>query len=128
MNVANILPGDDVQVELHYTELVVPTEGRYEFVFPTVVGPRYHKPSTAGGSSSFPASAPEGRRGAALQLRDDGALRLAAAGGRGPLALARHRGGRRRHAAAEVTVNDTTPTTATSSCTTAWPASARPPA
>jgi hypothetical protein len=26
MNVANILPGDDVQ-ELHYTELVVPTEG-----------------------------------------------------------------------------------------------------
>ena len=34
MNVANILPGDDVQVELHYTELVVPTEGRYEFVFP----------------------------------------------------------------------------------------------
>ena len=56
INVANILPGDDVLVELHYTELVAPTEGRYEFVFPTVVGPRYHKPSTAGGSSSFPAT------------------------------------------------------------------------
>lgn len=56
MNVANILPGDDIQVELHYTELVAPTEGRYEFVFPTVVGPRYHRPSTAGGSSSFPAT------------------------------------------------------------------------
>ena len=56
MNVANILPGDDILVELHYTELVAPTEGRYEFVFPTVVGPRYHKPSTAGGSSSFPAT------------------------------------------------------------------------
>ena len=41
MNVANILPGDDVQVELRYNELLVPTEGKYQFVFPTVVGPRY---------------------------------------------------------------------------------------
>jgi Ca-activated chloride channel family protein len=41
MNVANILPGDDIAVELHYTELVVPTDSIYEFVFPTVVGPRY---------------------------------------------------------------------------------------
>lgn len=57
MNVANILPGDDVQVELHYTELIAPDEGRYGFVFPTVVGPRYHRPSTAGGSSMFPATA-----------------------------------------------------------------------
>jgi len=57
MAVANILPGDEVQVELRYTELIVPTEGRYEFVFPTVVGPRYHVPSTAGGPSRFPASA-----------------------------------------------------------------------
>ncbi|QTN26089.1 VWA domain-containing protein [Rhizobacter sp. AJA081-3] len=56
MNVANILPGDDILVELRYTELMAPTEGRYEFVFPTVVGPRYHKASTAGGSSSFPAT------------------------------------------------------------------------
>lgn len=57
MSVANILPGDDVQVELRYTELVVPTEGRYEFVFPTVVGPRYHRPASQGGTSSFPATA-----------------------------------------------------------------------
>ena len=56
MAVANILPGDDVQVALHYTELIVPTEGRYEFVFPTVVGPRYHVPSSQGGRSSFPAA------------------------------------------------------------------------
>jgi Ca-activated chloride channel homolog len=62
MNVANILPGDDVQVELRYTELVAPTEGQYEFVFPTVVGPRYHRPVAEGGSSSFPATPylPEG--------------------------------------------------------------------
>lgn len=41
MNVANILPGDEIQVELSYTELLVPTNGVYEFVYPTVVGPRY---------------------------------------------------------------------------------------
>lgn len=41
MNVANILPGDEILVELRYTELLVPEEGTYEFVFPAVVGPRY---------------------------------------------------------------------------------------
>ena len=41
MNVANILPGDEIKVELSYTELLVPTDGTYEFVYPTVVGPRY---------------------------------------------------------------------------------------
>ncbi len=41
MNVANIMPGDRVDVELKFTELLVPTAGTYEFVYPTVVGPRY---------------------------------------------------------------------------------------
>ena len=41
MNVANILPGDEIKVELSYTELLVPTAGVYSFVYPTVVGPRY---------------------------------------------------------------------------------------
>lgn len=41
MNVANIIPGDEVEIELKYTELLVPTDGVYEFVYPTVVGPRY---------------------------------------------------------------------------------------
>lgn len=44
MNVANILPGDEVKVSLRYTELLVPRDGRYEFVYPTVVGPRYNSP------------------------------------------------------------------------------------
>jgi Ca-activated chloride channel homolog len=56
MNVANILPGDEVVVELRYTELLLPTEGRYRFVYPTVVGPRYHVARSAGGSSHFPAT------------------------------------------------------------------------
>ena len=42
MNVANILPGDIIEVELKYTEMLIPVEGIYEFVFPTVVGPRYN--------------------------------------------------------------------------------------
>lgn len=46
MNVANILPGDDVKVELRYTELLVPQSGNYQFVFPTVVGPRYNSPQS----------------------------------------------------------------------------------
>ncbi len=41
MNVANIMPGDTIKVELSYTELLVPTDGVYEFAYPTVVGPRY---------------------------------------------------------------------------------------
>ena len=41
MNVANIMPGDIIKVELSYTELVVPEDGVYEFVYPTVAGPRY---------------------------------------------------------------------------------------
>lgn len=41
MNVANILPNDKIKVELSYTELLVPTDGVYEFIYPTVVGPRY---------------------------------------------------------------------------------------
>lgn len=41
MSVANIMPGDEIKVELSYTEHLVPTDGIYEFVYPTVVGPRY---------------------------------------------------------------------------------------
>ena len=45
MKVANVLPGDSIAVELRYTELLVPTDGVYEFVYPTVVGPRYSEKS-----------------------------------------------------------------------------------
>jgi Ca-activated chloride channel family protein len=41
MNVANIMPGDIIEVELSYTEFLVPEASVYEFVYPTVVGPRY---------------------------------------------------------------------------------------
>ncbi len=44
MSVANIMPGDTIITNLYYTELLVPEEGIYEFVYPTVVGPRYSNP------------------------------------------------------------------------------------
>ncbi len=48
MNLANIMPKEEVRIELKYTGLLVPTEGTYEFVYPTVVGPRYSKQQEAG--------------------------------------------------------------------------------
>lgn len=47
MNLANVMPGEQVEIELRYTELLVPTDGTYEVVFPTVVGPRYSSPKDA---------------------------------------------------------------------------------
>ena len=41
MSLANIMPQEQVEIELRYTELLVPTDSVYEVVFPTVVGPRY---------------------------------------------------------------------------------------
>jgi Ca-activated chloride channel family protein len=52
MQVGHILPGDLVEVTLHYSEVVVPTERTYEFVFPTVVAPRF---------SNTPADSPSGK-------------------------------------------------------------------
>ena len=53
MNVANIMPGDDVKVELRYTELLLPTDGNYQFVFPTVVGPRYNSPQSSQANATW---------------------------------------------------------------------------
>ncbi len=47
MNVANIMPGDLITVEMSYTELLVPTDKVYGFVYPTVVGPRYSNQTAA---------------------------------------------------------------------------------
>lgn len=40
-SVANIMPGEEVTVEISYVELLKYEAGSYEFVFPMVVGPRY---------------------------------------------------------------------------------------
>lgn len=42
MSIAHVMPGDEIAVDLRYTETLVPTDAVYRFVFPTVVGPRYN--------------------------------------------------------------------------------------
>lgn len=55
--VANIPPGAAVKIEISYVELIPYRQGGYEFVFPTVVGPRYK--ATEG---TAPPIAPKGMR------------------------------------------------------------------
>ncbi len=41
MSLANINPGDTLKVRMVYTELMVPKNSVYQFVFPNIVGPRF---------------------------------------------------------------------------------------
>ncbi len=54
MNVANIRPGEQIEVLLKYTEILILEDGIYEFAYPAVVGPRYT------GSNDLQASAETG--------------------------------------------------------------------
>jgi len=79
MNVANILPGDVIKVELKYTELLIPTDAVYEFVYPTVVGPRYvGQPSEQAGSSESWTSNPYLHEGESAPYTFDMKMDLAA--------------------------------------------------
>jgi Ca-activated chloride channel homolog len=53
MSLANLMPQEQVEIELRYTELLVPTDGVYEVVYPTVVGPRYSSQAEATAKSKF---------------------------------------------------------------------------
>lgn len=53
MNLANLIPKETVEIELRYTELLVPTDGVYEVVYPTVVGPRYASPTESSEGNKF---------------------------------------------------------------------------
>ena len=52
MKVGNIMPADTIDIEIKYTELLTSVEGIYEFVYPTVVGPRYFSPTTSDAGDS----------------------------------------------------------------------------
>lgn len=58
MAIANVMPGDEIAVDLRYTETLVPTEGTYRFVFPTVVGPRYNGSADGSTGGEGAAAAP----------------------------------------------------------------------
>jgi Ca-activated chloride channel family protein len=45
-SVANILPGENIEITISYVEYLKYEEGEYEFSFPMVVGPRYIPGST----------------------------------------------------------------------------------
>jgi Ca-activated chloride channel family protein len=53
MNVGNILPGDEISVELFYTETLKSEDKLYEFVYPTVVGPRYSNQNESGSEDNW---------------------------------------------------------------------------
>ncbi len=61
-SLANIKPGEQIDVIIRYSDSLKFTGGNYEFVFPMVVGPRYipgvaiEDPSVAGGSAVAPMS------------------------------------------------------------------------
>lgn len=46
MNVGNIMPEDQIAIDIYYTEMLNPINGSYQFVAPAVVGPRFTKEST----------------------------------------------------------------------------------
>ncbi len=57
MNVANIDPGETVEVTLRYTETLIPADKEYSFVYPTVVGARYKSvKESLDGKKSIPTS------------------------------------------------------------------------
>src|SRR5690242_13699433 len=58
MSLANIMPQEQVEIELRYTELLIPTGNVYEVVFPTVVGPRYQSPQDKNKGQDTYTSAP----------------------------------------------------------------------
>ncbi len=76
MNVANIMPGDTIHVALRYTELLVPESGHYEFVFPTVAGPRYTN-GKSGNNNGF-TSMPYQKKGDKPHYNFDLSMHLAA--------------------------------------------------
>ncbi len=79
MNVANIMPGDEIKVSLKYTEMLIPEKGTYKFVYPTVVGPRYSEKSSNNASSSDNfVSSPYGKAGKAPYTNFDINVNLSA--------------------------------------------------
>src|SRR5262245_43755673 len=67
-SVANILPGEQIDIELVYDVLLEPDGGEYELALPTVVGPRYipgaplEGPQTGGGREMDTDQVPDASR------------------------------------------------------------------
>ncbi len=130
MRVANILPGDRIEVELKYTELLTPEERRLR----VRVSHRGRAPVLESGGEGRPGAGPlrrqplsRGRRRRQDPLRHPGRARGRGAHARADLPVAPDvdRVGRRRRRRWSGSIRRrATAAIATSSCATAWPASA----
>ena len=58
--VANIMPGQQIRVEISFTQPVSYRAGKYQWEFPTVVGPRYVTKATTDAEKITPPITPEG--------------------------------------------------------------------
>ena len=106
--VANLEPGAEVRIEIHYVQPLVQDDGGYELVFPMVVGPRY-LPS-AHGAVGPPAVPPDVRSSHEIAVRVD----LDAGVPLGPVTSPSHRlaitpGADGRRAAIGLAAGDTVP-------------------
>ena len=67
-SVANIMPGEEILITIRYVQVLTYDDGRYEFVFPMVVGPRYipgrqlPSPPSGGGWSGDTDQVPDASR------------------------------------------------------------------
>ncbi|MBC6456227.1 MAG: VWA domain-containing protein [Hormoscilla sp. SP5CHS1] len=61
-SLANIKPGEEIEVTIRYTENLKFAAGDYEFVFPMVVGPRYNPGAHISGSVEDTDRVPDGSR------------------------------------------------------------------
>jgi Ca-activated chloride channel family protein len=61
-SIANIMPGERVDIEISYVETLRYEEGSYQFVFPMVVGPRYVPAGTKDADRITPPVAAKGTR------------------------------------------------------------------
>ena len=61
-SVANIMPGEQIRVEITYDQAVPYERGRYEIVFPMVVGPRYTGERTPDAAAITPPNLKPGER------------------------------------------------------------------
>ena len=78
-SVANIMPGERVEIEISYVETLGYEDGSYKFVFPMVVGPRYIPAGVPDAGRVTPPVTPKGTRAGhdvALRVRLDAGVPL----------------------------------------------------
>jgi len=69
-SIANLMPGQEVKVEISYAQMLKYEGGQYEFSFPMTIGPRYMGAATPDPGKISPSFAPTGTRtGADIDLK-----------------------------------------------------------